>query len=264
MSKVVKGVARGIRGIGRGLKKGFKKIVSSKLGKAVLIAVAIYFGGAALGAWNSAVPAVNGAWTAAGSQAAQTAAVGGATSSAATAAGGSALAPGAGVLASGNGGLALAAPTAGQTIASSVIPEALGGATSTAAATAAPAVASAAPLMAPGGVGSAAEGVQRPGILERLVGGAKTVLGKTAGYADAHPYATAMMVNAAASALSPDEMDLQERAYDREDEIRQRQIANLNVGSIKTNIQPSKTTLRTSDGTNVFQNGFLNTTLPRS
>ena len=79
MSGLVKGVKKVLSKVVSGVKKVFKKIASSKIGKVILIAAAIYLGGAALGAWSvpNAVPFaanINGAWTAAGSQAAQAAA----------------------------------------------------------------------------------------------------------------------------------------------------------------------------------------------
>ena len=48
MSKLLKGIAKGVRSIGRGLKKVFKKITSSTIGKVLLFAAAVYVGGLAI------------------------------------------------------------------------------------------------------------------------------------------------------------------------------------------------------------------------
>lgn len=48
MSKVVKGIGRAIGSVVKGVVKAVKKVASSKLGKILLTAAAIYFGGAAL------------------------------------------------------------------------------------------------------------------------------------------------------------------------------------------------------------------------
>lgn len=49
MSKVVKGIGKGIKKIGQGIGKAFQKVTSSKAFKIAVGAAAIYFGGAALG-----------------------------------------------------------------------------------------------------------------------------------------------------------------------------------------------------------------------
>lgn len=51
---------KAIKGIGKAIKKTVKKVVSSKIGKALLIAATIYIGGAALGAWSSPFQSING------------------------------------------------------------------------------------------------------------------------------------------------------------------------------------------------------------
>lgn len=53
MSKVVKGIAKGLKTGLRSIKKGFKKLVSTKFGKVLAIVAAVYTGGAALGYWSS-------------------------------------------------------------------------------------------------------------------------------------------------------------------------------------------------------------------
>jgi hypothetical protein len=79
MTGLVKSVGKAIKKVVSGVKKVFKKIASSKIGKVLLIAAAVYLGGAALSMWSvpGGVPFaanINGAFTAAGSQAAQVAA----------------------------------------------------------------------------------------------------------------------------------------------------------------------------------------------
>lgn len=64
MSKVTKGVARAIGKIQKGVMKAVKKVAKSKLGKIILVAAAVYFGGAALmgamGTTTAAGAAVSG------------------------------------------------------------------------------------------------------------------------------------------------------------------------------------------------------------
>lgn len=48
MSKVVKGVGRAVSSVVKGVGNAVKKVAKSKLGKALLVAAAVYFGGAAL------------------------------------------------------------------------------------------------------------------------------------------------------------------------------------------------------------------------
>jgi hypothetical protein len=268
MSKVVKGV-----------KKVFKKIVSSKIFKVVLIAVAIYFGGAALGMWNSGFASVNGAWTAAGSQASQAAALQ-ASGAAAT---GSTLQAGGGVLAAGNGGLATVAPTAGQSLAASVTPNLTGAATTTAG-TAGSAAGSAssiagksmltasanAPAVAAPSVASvAAPKVATKGIISRameaggkvLETGGKTL--KTVGtWAKENPALAQGLMNGISSAASPDEQELMERKYELEqsqdEQDRARRNENLNVGGLNSRMNTYDNPITwASTGQNVFQSGLI-------
>lgn len=61
MSGLIKSVGRAVKKVVSGVKKVFKKIASSKIGKVILIAAAVYLGGAALGAWSSPFASINGA-----------------------------------------------------------------------------------------------------------------------------------------------------------------------------------------------------------
>lgn len=54
-------VVGGVKKIFEGVKKVFKKVWESPIGKIILIAGAVYLGGAALGAWSSPFSSINGA-----------------------------------------------------------------------------------------------------------------------------------------------------------------------------------------------------------
>lgn len=245
------------------VKSGLKKLAKSKLFKVVLIAAAIYTGGAALGYWKAAgaLSRVNGVLAVGGKAGAAGAASTAATTAGTTAAAGTTLAPGAGVLAAGNGGLALAAPTAGEALASSVIPSAVGGT----AATVAPAVAGSA-VMAPGGVGAAAETGVKKGVISRMMDSqVVNAMQKTGGevlkVADKHPALAQAAFTGIASALSPDEIDIlkakQELELDADAKERERRNQNLNVSGIKINpleLQPLK---YASTGQQAYSGGVL-------
>lgn len=78
MSKIVKGIIGGVKNLAKnifsGVKRVFKSITGSTLGRALLIGATIYLGGAALGYWNSPFTSINGAL--AGTQSAAAAAEG--------------------------------------------------------------------------------------------------------------------------------------------------------------------------------------------
>jgi len=63
----------------------------------------------------------------------------------------------------------------------------------------------------------------RTGIVNSLMTGVEAV----GTFAAAHPYPTALMTTAVAGALSPDEMDLQENQWKREDKLRRERIMNM-------------------------------------
>lgn len=271
MAKVFKGVGKAIKGVVNGVKKVFKKVIESKIGKALLIGATIYLGGAALGMWNAAGPfaGINGALVGGKSTAAATAAQSSSAAAQVASAGTTAqLAPGAGVLAPGAGGGATmaAAPSAGQALISSAVPQVAGGTaanTAFGATTAAATGGTAAGVMAPGGLGAASEGAAAKGILNRLLAGSAEKLTKAAGFAEAHPYATAMALNATSAMFSPDQVDVMQMQQDREDEERLRKEKNLDVSSIRLGISPSNSQYTYTDGTPVFRGGILNTSIPR-
>lgn len=61
MSKIVKGVRRAVGKVFKTVKKTFKAITKSTIGKVALAAAAIYFGGVALGQWGGAGSTAAGA-----------------------------------------------------------------------------------------------------------------------------------------------------------------------------------------------------------
>ncbi|MCP4089911.1 MAG: hypothetical protein GY746_08965 [Gammaproteobacteria bacterium] len=123
LSKLWKGIKKGAKKIWKGVKKIGKKIVSgvkkvwdkfrkSGIGKAIMVAAAVYFGGVALGAWGGAAPAATSTFgtqlAAAGNIGAGTAGMAGIGGAAAP---GSLLAAGGGA-AGAAGGIAAAMPSA--------------------------------------------------------------------------------------------------------------------------------------------------------
>lgn len=86
MSKVVKGIVGAVKGIVKGIVKAFKSVVKSPFGKILMMAAAVYLGGAAFGLWESPFSSINGVLAGeAGSQSAGAAIVQGAGPEAVTA-----------------------------------------------------------------------------------------------------------------------------------------------------------------------------------
>lgn len=239
--KVIKGVGKAVKGLVKGVKKVFKKITDSKIGKALLIAATIYFGGAALGAWNSPFASVNGAWTQAGSMA----------SRGLSAKGTAAVASSAPVVESAPAFVAGGGDVAGATVANAATGGAAAGNTAAAANTATNA-AKANSLInqatgngipgwqgggATGGSAAASNEVSK-GIVNRLLNGAQTRLQNTKTWAKDNPILAATGLNAVAGAMSPDELDIieQRRKWDEDD--RKRRERNLDVTGIDLRIQP--------------------------
>lgn len=230
MKGVKKGVKKVVKGVGdvvKGAAKVFKKIVTSKIFWAVVAVAAIAYGGwmyyqsAGLAANVGAAGAVNGA-PAAG-------AVSG-TGAAAGAAGSSAVLPAAG--AAGASGAAAAAPTLAPIVAPTI--NTVGG-ISTAATTA-------------GGIGSVAPAVVTAGgwtaplvpntttsLLEKFVNGGKTV----SSWIKDNPLPTAVGMQMAGAAMSPDEMDMQEQRQEWLEEERQRRESNLSMVGIRPGVRPA-------------------------
>lgn len=188
MSKFFKGVAKVVKNIGKGIKKVFKKVVKSKLFKVALVAVAVYFGGAALGLWGGA-----------GATGAATAAVGATAPAATTAAGVSSLAA------------PVSSATLAATTAAPVAAAGSGIASTTAAALTAAPVAStvgaglASATEIAGALTTAAPAASAgSSFLSSLATGAKAV----GGFVKANPLAASMGLNALSSAMAPDELDM--------------------------------------------------------
>lgn len=197
MSKFFKGVAKVVKNIGKGIAKVFKKVVKSKIFKVALVAVAVYFGGAALGLWGGA-GATGAATAAVGSTAAPAAA---ATSLAAPVSTATLAATTAAPVAATSSGLASTTGIA-SALTGTAAPIASGVATATEIASSL--TAAAAPAATTGG-----------GFLSSLTSGAKAV----GSFVKANPLAASMGLNALASATSPDELDMieaQEAARKRE------------------------------------------------
>lgn len=248
MSKVIKSVGKVI-----------KKIVKSKVFKVVLIAAAIYLGGAALGAWNSAFPAVNGALVQGG----------------ATAGAGSGAALGASTTSAAAGGVNATALAGGSSTATGF---SAGGITSTAAGNALPAAANAG--FTAGGVSSTVAGtgsVVAPGVAAGTAAG--TVATTTAGaagtaaaktgiisqmmsgglkFAADNPIPAAMMVSGIAGAGSPDEIDLMREQQKRNDEDRERREENTDVSDITMPKYRQAELSYNSTGQDVFNGGLIN------
>src|SRR5512139_1256079 len=64
IGKAVKSIFKGIGKVFSAIGKGIKKLFSSKFGKILLIAAAVFFGGAALGLWATPFGAAAGTATA--------------------------------------------------------------------------------------------------------------------------------------------------------------------------------------------------------
>lgn len=121
MSKIVKGVFKGIKKIVKGVTKTFKSILKSPLGKALLLAAVIYTGGAALGYWQSPFASINGALTGGGvSESAAAAALEGGGAAGAAGATGTAAATEA--AAAGAGAAGAGSATAAEIAASGAVP----------------------------------------------------------------------------------------------------------------------------------------------
>ena len=72
MSKIVKGIGKAVKGIVKGVGKAFKKVWKSKIGRALLVAAAVYVTGGMAGLWST--PLTGGAAGGAGLASSQAAA----------------------------------------------------------------------------------------------------------------------------------------------------------------------------------------------
>lgn len=208
--KLFKGVKKIFKGIGKafkGIVKGVKKVFKSKLGKFLLLAAAVYFGGGMMGMWNT--PFTSAGATAGGSvasnvagQAAQQAGLGSAAggASGATASG---MSTATGMTGAASQGAMSAAMTSGAP--SIVSPSAVG-------ALAGEAVAS--PMIS--AAGAAGTAGASGGLSGGLIGGLKAAggkvlggLGKAAGWAQANPFPAMMAGNMISGMMTPSEAEQQ-------------------------------------------------------
>ena len=237
MSKIIKGIGKAVSGLFRGVKKVFKKVTSSKLGKAVLVAAAVYFGGAALGAWNA--PGFGGA-AAAGAPPASTSALAGADVAGTAVNAATQVVPGTGVSSGASGlisdGVSAVVGSTGTVPAAHSIAASQGavGTASNAAklgsavfnsATAPSAVLSSVPAPSSGWLSRVISGIaEKGGALVDFASNPDNALVTSAG------------IGAISGALSPDEEDILElqaklRA-EEEQRVYDRHAANLNVDDI--------------------------------
>lgn len=255
--------------------KAIKKVASSKIGKALLIAATIYIGGAALGAWQSPFASINGA-LAGGAKAGtggQMLSTGNAVTSAGTAA--NTVGP----MASGYAGAsAPAAASAGLDLASlSTIPGVTPGMTTAAAA---PTAAASTGTVNLGSMGEAASGftstaaeagakgaqtlseiglkplTEAPkGIISKIMSGAQPAFD----FMKTNPLPTAMMLSAAGSAASPDEIDIIREQQNQQDKDRERREKNLDIAGIDINMRASGRPLKDTFGSPVYDaSGIIN------
>ena len=288
---------KAIKGIGKAVKKTVKRVVSSKIGKALLIAATIYIGGAALGAWGSPFTSINGVLAGgakAGASAGTTnlASLGSTASTGTTAAagtaGGTAGTVNLGSLGAGAGagtGTAATTTAAGGTInlgslgatgatagtagtATATTGAGVAAATPTAAApaaatTTAPAAGFTSPLTDAGV--NAAKTIAKAGLDEPAKKGiiSRMMESKLMTTAMDNPIPTAMLLSAAGSAAGPDEIDMiREQAKQQEqtaERDRLRREKNMDLAGISLNMRPTNSMLKDSSGNQVYGNaGILN------
>ena len=233
MSKVIKSVKKTVSKVF----KEVKRFVKSDLGKAVLIGAAVFVGGGALGMWKTPFESVNGALAGGGSTSAAGSGAQAVTQTAAR------LPP---------AGLPTVTTTASPAAAAGVAETAAAGAGTAGvmdAAYKAPTMAESVSQGAADQVGQAvrqnvaAAGTQegKKGIISRMMDGTGQTLKTVGAYAKDNPMASAMMLSAAGSAASPDEIDimrerqqLDQRASDEERVRREENLAgvgNIDIGA---------------------------------
>lgn len=275
----MKKIASSARGLVRNVKKIYKKVTDSKIGKALLVAATVYVGGAMLGAWNSPFSSINGvlakgggaaaessasSFLSAGGEAAATAAPTGFTpaSAAATTSTGSGTVNLGSVVGSGSGA---GASTTASNIAAGTGAGAGAGAGTTAAGFGSPAVAESARLSGQVAqmAGKTAAEETTKGMLAKAMGKAGEAASKTGSWMKENPMTSYMGFNAVSSALSPDEAELMEEQSrilaEREDTERARRERNLAVAGIDLGISPTGKSLVDLSGNEVYTNsGMIN------
>lgn len=275
MSKIVKGIKKAVSGIVRGVKKVFKKITSSTIGKVLLAAAVIYLGGAALGHWaipgkSAFATSINGSLSNVPFLGAGADAAGAAVNTAATTGGTGAATPvslggdmAAGVVTPQPVAAPFSVPTAGTGAGGGVSAvetgSAISGGQTVAGATDAQKAASI--VSPPGGsyppvpdaTSFANTGTMtgvgapkpKPSLLKRMMEG-------TGSFMREHPYVTMVGMQSAAAMASPDEVDTLKYAYDRDDEERERREKNWDVSGINLGFRPSGRPLSDMSGNPVY------------
>lgn len=284
MSKIVSGIGKAVGGIVSGVVKTFKNVVSSvthgSLGKVLMLAAAIYLGGAAFGAWESPFAQLNGvlsgtpAATAASettSLASQTLEAGSVTTGSEAAAAANAT-PAATAAAENTVGNGAANWTGGM---DPVTGEAMGNA-APAAQAAAPSVSASAPSVDPFEVdGSAASRtvsaglnappMERP-LVSRFMNGVGEIADSAKTFVKDNPMAAYMLGNTAANAFAPNAIDQINASKQAQMDLydwKQRYAApNWNVSGVSLGFQPGTKQLKTSAGAPVYApTGMINTAM---
>jgi hypothetical protein len=221
--KIVKGATKAVKGIVGGVAKAFKAVTKSDLGKMLILAATVYFGGAALGYWNSGFAAVDGALVA--SQASL----------------GSGIAASPAAALSGTEAAIASQAAPGTIAATNIVP----GAAAIAPAAVAPSIAPAALAQAAPGVSGA---VSNAGIISNAIKG-------TGAFVKANPLVSAMGLNAISSMMGPDEQDLADQAEEQRKARLAGQQQNLLVGGVDVGLKPGDKTLYDSQGNPVYDPG---------
>lgn len=246
--KAISGIGKAVGSIAKGIGKAFKAVVKSPIGRVALLAAGVYLGGAAMGMWDSAFPAVNGALS--GAPVATEA------------------------VAAGNAGSMLAsAPAttltdAGTSAIGEAVTNAAGGSTATGAgqtltevaANAAPVVDAigqgAAPVMEAGRAASVADKA-------RLLSGGGGIINNALGFAQKNPLLAAVGLNAAAGAFQPSQIDILDEKYKKEQEqyrfLQDAAARNQNIGNVNLGVgapQPVSV-LRDANGLPVYGTGGI-------
>lgn len=254
MSKIIKKANELRKKSWNSTKKVFRKITSTTIGKVILVAAAIWLGGAALGAWNSGIGAVDGALVAGG----------GAGGGAGGLAGGAAGVPAS--TAASNAAAAASVPAGIETVSvvGSTTPGLTVGQVAGGAGTAGAAAAATAPPAGPtapvqnvdlsGVQGTAEQAAASAGeeASKGLISKMMNPVQKMATWAADNPIPSMMLVNGVGTALSPDAIDLAKEQAAQDEETRKRWEENLSVGNIDLGFRPNVRGLQYNNGAPVF------------
>ena len=272
MSKIVSGIGKAVSGVVKGVTKAFKAVTKSKIGKILLVAAAVYLGGAALGMWESPFSAINGVLSSKAAPAAAELAAAGSGAAEATLAGAGATGEAAsiaGAAEAAGGAAASASPAAAEVVAASQGSGIIGGVN--------PALAQQAALIESGTVGTAGAAMeasalgntslagsvlngapaQGGGLVSKAMNGIKSV----GEWAQKNPISAAIGLNAVANMSQPNQLELLDAKAQKEMELydwKNKYLSpNWNVGAVNLGFQPAggqQLQYRTS-GQNVYGPG---------